>query len=86
MPEYVTRQTYWCMTCADDQIMDREKMVDHLRRVHNIEPVKSKPEIHMVIALDFSGGYSNTWELTLEGVVFRKNVTRERIRTRKQKV
>jgi hypothetical protein len=73
------------MTCADEQIMDRAKMIDHLRQVHKIEPAKSNPESRLIMAFDFTGGYSNTHELTLEGVVFRKNITQERVTTKRRK-
>jgi hypothetical protein len=85
MAEYVTRQTYWCITCADDQIMDRAKMIEHLRQVHNIEPAKSNPASRLIMAFDFTGGYSNTWELTLNDVVFRKNITQERVTKKRSK-
>lgn len=85
MSDYQTqvRMTYWCMTCADEQVMDRAKMIEHLRRVHNIEPAKSKPSDQIVMAFDFTGGYSNTHEYVLEGIVFRKNITSERKKTKR---
>lgn len=84
MSEHITRLTYWCVTCADDKIMDRAVFIEHLRRVHNIEPAHSKPTGKLIMALDFSGGYSNTWEITLGEVVFRKNLHQEKVRIKRR--
>lgn len=72
--------TWVCRTCEGEPTFDHKEFIEHLKKVHNIDPKTAQGTRTMTMHLDGRDWYQTNYDVVIEGLKFINQVRNERTR------